>query len=668
MHGQRTYSLRKHNEISKAALNQQKDLLFNEIVLKEECSENSALKPQIHSKHKDKAVKKRPTKGNRKRNLHDSIHLFKDTLLRKKKVKENFNSKGATRNKEQCLGSPKIMDTLVSTDDTSESLILLQDPDDKYKSRNFVCQQKFNLKGDKSDLPCEEFDLEESIEIPRDIKGTWSGPSRLLGISPPVDLVPSDDECLITSPPPSTAKKEKILSDENWVTYSSDVHGARSVSTDTGSCRKSISSKFTYTYISTYTENSKSKTSCGERSSSPHVIFKKACPNLNSTTYWNKEDIGAIHFPDSISPIFKMPDVPKNELLKKNQEKWKSLRVHEKVEQEPKCSTQLFVSISSSQNKMFNSVSTIPEDSKTQGPQETFNPETTKTGYNVKGVFENSAELVPVSNKVDVVAPNKEVKSSTPHHGSTSVFTLDLSPIKSVHDEDELYIHSSKDVNSEEIIVPSLMQLSDLSEKVSLPKVNHEDQTYQVNQTQVEPAETMPVQLEIISEEDKQSVEVFHQIELIEHPHQTTAHITSDQDTSLCNSDKAMDSLKSHCDNVQTRVKPHEGCGQLIAHHDSVKVNERQNQQSFSKNKIIASPISRSVQNKNDSLDSNACQSTLQDQVTHQTEVIKVEDQTIFKDSVCATCFGHICSQGIYKLCLVGKLCAISQSILKRAQ
>ncbi|GFS04645.1 hypothetical protein ElyMa_002916900 [Elysia marginata] len=209
----------------------------------------------------------------------------------------------------------------------------------------------------------------------------------------------------------------------------------------------SVKDSSQYTFISTYTYGSTTSKSGSKRTSqSPTVFLHKKPPHLNSSVQKGKRDIKDMKFPDFISPIFSKKAQP---LTAKKADPKFSLSSTSKKKLR-KCSTQLL------------------ESGSCQAPLDSPGLTTIASGTNQHGGGGDHRKSSSSDSGADEVTrkqhPDGKVRASTPKEPAVLV-SLSLSPVRAASWGDEelgFPVMESIEVNTSEIIVPSLMQITDL--------------------------------------------------------------------------------------------------------------------------------------------------------------------------------------------------------------
>ncbi|BFZ07989.1 hypothetical protein BsWGS_11028 [Bradybaena similaris] len=302
-----------------------------------------------------------------------------------------------------------------------------------------------------------------SVEIPRDAMQSSTLCLGSLINSPSVHLEESDEDSIIDS---GRSKKFPLMNISS-PRLAGSISSCRSKTTDF--CSSRTGSDYTYSYVSTYTDAT-ATVSAKTITASPPVKMK-VCPNLNSTVCRGKDCIGDVEFPQSISPVVKhkVHLLPQAKCLQQEctfrSDDVRSLKTKDKVKQRmPKSSTVLFGSENTSSLHLVSDNLTTIHSGDMGKSGETYNiPDRIPSR-------KHSTPLIPATNEDNVASRQHELKefqkskrrclvsASTPR-GSAKKLLLDISPIKhTTLDDDELHIHDSTIVNSEEIIVPSLKE------------------------------------------------------------------------------------------------------------------------------------------------------------------------------------------------------------------
>ncbi|KAH9512497.1 hypothetical protein Btru_038623 [Bulinus truncatus] len=552
------------------------------------------------------------------------------------------------------------MNTVLSSDeaDSESSLMIVEENllvQPNLKLENISTVQKQNNNVMECSLSYKELNLDTSIEVARKSSETLRHSARGLDCTPLVELAASDDDSFPNFPLFPSKKKDVTLSEQAWVTVSSDSKGTKSYNTDTESNRKTMSSKYTYSFVSTYTDGTASSKGSSTDKLSPHVFMKKHCP-LNSTTYRNKDDIGTVQFPDSISPVVDkclaimcIPDSSSKNNHKEQIKKWKHHETHEQ-DLNQKCSTHLFVSVSSSKTNMFHSLdlSEIREVSQTKVPQEKLCEQTDET-TRTERTHINCITLKPdqhhLHGHVDKVQQKKEFLCSTPHSDNAALI-LDLSPIKSpVFEDSELPINFSVEVNTDEIIVPSLEQSPYIDDRQAPQSIEQEKGGNENGGEKVLQHSSHLCSLNNCV--DKGSTKCFNQ-----RKHEASDHGTESDCNAICEQLNISQNKNVSCEEFKTKSL----CG-CIKHSLKSSISS-------------CAPVITEIIRTDTDKDSKLRHEPGSEEVFHvESEEVNeegghvVEQQTQPKEfGGCSKCFGFLNNK---YLCFVSKLCACSQAELK---
>ncbi|XP_059163695.1 uncharacterized protein LOC131946782 isoform X2 [Physella acuta] len=320
-----------------------------------------------------------------------------------------------------------------------------------------------NTVGPNQPVDLQQNDL--SVEIARKSVEPCMKSNNLFQWSPPVRIEYSDDESLDGTPAGSKIHLTDEVNKDNasetgWVTVSSRQRKTETFSTAAESKKETASSVYVYDLVSTYTYGSgdSSSTSSKPALMSPHVKMKKLKPRLNSTTYRNKNDIGMVEFPPSLSPINteKTPTVRKLQCARSIRKLSESCPTRRS--KTPKCSTMLWMSDSNTQTMEQLGFSTIP--------QSCYQSKTSLNLTTKKEIQPLAAECTQPVIKMKMENQQANVmKTSTPESNRIPV-SFDISPIEipTLNDSEFGFpCQTSTEAVTDEIIVPSLLEPSVLS-------------------------------------------------------------------------------------------------------------------------------------------------------------------------------------------------------------